>query len=165
MNDETVALLFDVVERLQQSIGAHEHPAIVALEGERRLVLSDHDYDYLRDPWSAAAFETRAAAEAADIRATRWVFAVPLVWVTTPEAVYSRPASAHPLREGEQETITWTSYGENDGVDYGRVPYARRPSGEPVFDNPEKFAVGVRPAPSMPGQTLLRALLQTTGPA
>ncbi|KAB8185221.1 hypothetical protein FH608_047925 [Nonomuraea phyllanthi] len=157
MNDETAALLFDVVERLQKNIAAHDCPAIVALEGERKLVLSD--YDYLRDPGFAASFETRAAAKAQEIQATRWVIAVPLVWVATPDTVYSRAVSNHPLREGEQETITWMSFNERDGVDYGRVPYARRPSGEPVFDDPEMFAVGVRPAQAMPGHTLLQELL------
>ncbi|MER7132725.1 hypothetical protein [Streptosporangium saharense] len=156
MNAETVTLLFDVVERLQRSIVARHCPAVVAIEGERRLVLSD--YDYLRDPRSATLFEERAAARAQEIRATRWVFAVPLVWVTTPDAVYSRAVSNHPLREGELETITWMSFHEGDGVDYGRVPYARRPSGEPVFDTPEMFAVGVRPARAMPGHTLLNEL-------
>ncbi|MFF4418880.1 hypothetical protein ACFYY8_40645 [Streptosporangium sp. NPDC001559] len=156
MNDETAALLFEVVERLQRSIAARHCPAVAALEGERRLVLSD--YDYLRDPRSAVSFETRAAARAREIRATRWVLAVPLVWVTTPGTVYSRAVSNHPLREGEQETITWMSFHEDDGVDYGRVPYARRPGGEPVFDTPEMFAVGVLPARAMPGHTLLHTL-------
>ncbi|GGT06224.1 hypothetical protein GCM10010156_74670 [Planobispora rosea] len=156
MNDETAALLFDVLERLQQNIAARGCPAIVALEGEQKLVLSD--YDYLRDPRSALSFETRAAARAQEIQATRWVFAVPLVWVAAADTVYSRAVSNHPLREGEQETITWMSFDEGDGVDYGRVPYARRPSGEPVFDDPEMFAVGVRAAPAMPGRTLLHRL-------
>ncbi|GAA3621406.1 hypothetical protein GCM10022419_128830 [Nonomuraea rosea] len=157
MNDDTAALLFDVVERLQKNIAARECPAIVAFEGQRKLVLSD--YDYLRDPQSATSFETRAAAEAQEIQATRWVFAVPLVWVTTLQTVYSRAVSNLPLSEGEQEMITWMSFNESDGVDYGRVPYTRRPSGEPVFDDPEMFAVGVQPAQAMPGRTLLQELL------
>ncbi|WP_182881747.1 hypothetical protein [Microbispora sp. H10949] len=37
------------------------------------------DYDYLRDEATAAAFETRAAAKAHEIGATRWVLAVPQV--------------------------------------------------------------------------------------
>ncbi|MEU4409291.1 hypothetical protein AB0F88_32680 [Streptosporangium sp. NPDC023963] len=160
MNAETAALLFDVVERLQKNIVARDRPAIVALEGERRLVLID--YDYLRDPRSATSFETRAAARAREIQATRWVFAVPLVWVTAPDVVYSRAVSNLPLREGEQETITWMSFDESEGVDYGRVPYARRPGGEPVFGDPEMFAVGVRPAPTMPGHMLLQELFQNS---
>ncbi|MGW3347874.1 hypothetical protein ACWDA3_31655 [Nonomuraea rubra] len=156
MNDETAALLFDVVERLEKSITARECPAIAALQGERLLILSD--YDYLRDDQAAAAFETRAAAKAREIAATRWVFAVPQVWMITPDSVYSRAVSNHPLREGEQEAITWMSFDPSDGVDYGRVPYTRRPSGEPVFDEPEMFTVGVRPAEHMPGYTLLEYL-------
>jgi hypothetical protein len=50
------------------------------------------------------------------------------------------------------------SFDQSDGVEYGRVPYTRRPSGEPVFDEPEMFTVGVRPAEHMPGYTLLQAL-------
>ncbi|MEV4170126.1 hypothetical protein [Nonomuraea sp. NPDC049709] len=157
MNDETAALLFDVVQRLEKSIIARECPAIVALLGERRLVLSD--YDYLRDLQSVVSFESRAAAKALEIQATRWVLAVPQVWVITPDKVFSRAVSNHPLREGEHEAITWMSFDQSDGVDYGRVPYTRRPSGEPVFDEPEMFTVGVRPAEHMPGYALLQAFL------
>ncbi|MGW0804756.1 hypothetical protein [Nonomuraea sp. NPDC002799] len=155
MNDETAALLFDVVERLEKGILARECPAIVALQGERRLLLSD--YDYLRDEQSATAFEARAATKAKEIAAIRWIFAVPQVWLITPDSVFSRAVSNHPLRAGEQEAITWMSFDHGDGVDYGRVPYTRRPSGEPVFDEPEAFTVGVRPAEHMPGYTLLQA--------
>ncbi|MDX3106894.1 hypothetical protein [Nonomuraea angiospora] len=154
MNDETAELLFDVVGRLEKSIIARDCPAIVALQGERQLVLSD--YDYLRDQQSATDFENRAATKAQEIAATRWIFAVPQVWLITPDTVFSRAVSNHPLREGEQEAITWMSFDQGDGVDYGRVPYTRRPNGEPVFDEPEMFTVGVRPAEHMPGYTLLQ---------
>ncbi|NJP91610.1 hypothetical protein HCN51_19460 [Nonomuraea sp. FMUSA5-5] len=156
MNDETAALLFDVVERLEKSITARECPAIAALQGERLLILSD--YDYLRDDQTAAAFEARAAAKAREVSAARWVFAVPQVWMITSNSVYSRSVSNHPLREGEQEAITWMSFDSSDGVDYGRVPYTRRPNGQPVFDEPEVFAIAVRPADHMPGHKLLQAL-------
>ncbi|MEV5896685.1 hypothetical protein [Nonomuraea fuscirosea] len=152
MNDETAALLFDVVERLEKSIIARECPAIAALQGERLLVLSD--YDYLRDQQAATSFETRAAAKAKEIVATRWIFAVPQVWTVTSDKIFSRAVSNHPLREGEQEAITWMSFDLNDGVDYGRVPYIRRPNGEPIFDEPEMFTIGVRPAAEMPGSKL-----------
>jgi hypothetical protein len=157
MNDETTELLFDVVERLEKSIIARDCPAIIALNGERSLVLSD--YDYLRGKRTATAFETRAAVKARDIATTRWVLAVPQVWVITADAVLSRAVSNHPLREGEQEAITWMSFDLSDGVDYGRVPYTRRPNGEPVFGEPQMFTVGVRPAEHMPGYTLLRAFV------
>ncbi|WP_433498813.1 hypothetical protein ACQP1K_00125 [Sphaerimonospora sp. CA-214678] len=158
MNDETESLLYEVVERLEKSIIARDCPAIVALRGARKLVLSD--YDYLRDEPTATAFETRAAAKAHEIDAVRWVLAVPQVWVfMPPSTVAMRAVSNHPLREGEQEAITWMSCDRDDGVDYGRVPYARRPSGEPVFDDPEVFTVGVLPHEAMPGFTLLQAYL------
>ncbi|WP_084965915.1 hypothetical protein [Thermoactinospora rubra] len=156
MNDETAALLFDVVGRLEVSILARECPAIVVLQGERLLALTD--YDYLQDDQTAAAFERRAADKAREIDAKRWVLAVPQVWVVTPDAIFSRAVSNHPLREGEQEAITWMSFDREDGVDYGRVPYTRRPNGEPVFGDPEIITVGVRPDESMPGYTLLQAL-------
>ncbi|MEQ4721822.1 hypothetical protein [Nonomuraea sp. B19D2] len=69
----------------------------------------------------------------------------------TPDKVYSRAVSNHPLREGEEEAITWMSFDRSNGVDYRRVPYTRRPNGEPVFDDPEMFTVAVRPAEHMPG--------------
>ncbi|MEU6788574.1 hypothetical protein ABZ912_56115 [Nonomuraea angiospora] len=163
MNDETAALLFDVIGRLEKSILARDCPAIVALQGERQLVLSD--YDYLRDQQSATDFENRAATKAQEITATRWIFAVPQVWVITPDKVLSRAVSNLPLLEGEQEAITWMSFDQGDGVDYGRVPYARRPNGEPVFDEPEMFTVGVRPAERMPGYTLLQGLFPDHGAA
>ncbi len=37
--------------------------------------------------------------------------------------------SNHPLREGEQETITWITANEAGGVDTGRVPFERRNRG------------------------------------
>ncbi|MFJ2033502.1 hypothetical protein [Streptosporangium sp. NPDC087985] len=157
MNDETVALLFDVVRLLEVSIVAHDCPAMVVMDGERRLVLSDEDY--LRDEPAAAAFETRAAAAAQEVGATRWVLAVPQVWVfKPPNTVAMRAVSNHPLREDEQEAITWMSCDHDEGVDYGRVAYTR-PDGEPVFDDPEVFTVGVQPHQSMPGFKMLQAYL------
>ena len=50
------------------------------------------------------------------------------------------------------------SFDAEDGVDYGRVPYTRRPSGEPIFDDPEIITIGVRAEHPMPGHTLLQAL-------
>ncbi|MEZ0074503.1 hypothetical protein [Planotetraspora sp. GP83] len=159
MNDKMAALLDDVVARLEKSIVARDCPAIVVLDGDRRLVLSD--YDYLRDEATAAAFETRVAAKAREISARWWVLAVPQVWVfIPPSTVAMRAVSNHPLREGEQEAITWMSCDRDDGVDYGRVPYGRRPNGEPIFDDPEVFTVGVRPHETMPGFTLLQACLR-----
>lgn len=54
------------------------------------------------------------------------------------------------------------SFDLNDGVDYGRVAYTRRPNGEPIFDEPEIFTVEVRPDALMPGYTLLQTYLDTT---
>jgi hypothetical protein len=158
MNEETAALLFDAVGRLEKSIIARDCPAVVILDGVRRLVLSD--YDYLRNESAASSFEARAAAKAREIGVMRWVLAVPQVWVfRPPDTVAMRAVSNHPLREGEQEAITWMSCDRGEGVDYGRVAYARRPSGEPVFEEPEVFTVGVRPQESMPGFALLQAYL------
>ena len=69
MNDKTTALLHDVVTRLEKSIIARDCPAVVVLDGDRRLALSD--YDYLRDEATATAFETRAASKARDIGAIK----------------------------------------------------------------------------------------------
>ncbi|MCG5215477.1 hypothetical protein [Streptosporangium sp. KLBMP 9127] len=158
MNQETADLLFDVVERLEKSIVARDCPVIVAVDGRRKLVLSD--YDYLRDTETAAAFELKAAAKAREVGAARWVLAVPQVWAfTPPSTVSTRAASNHPLREGEQEAITWMSFDQEAGVDYGRVAYARRPSGEPIFEEPEIFQIGIRPTEASPGYTLLQAFL------
>jgi hypothetical protein len=157
VNEQTFSLLRDVAERLERAIRSRDCPAIVALEGRRRLVLSD--YDYLRDDQAAHAFEDKAAGHARRIEATRFVFAVPQVWVVTPGEVATRAVSNHPLRPGEQEAITWMSFDVTDGVDYGRVPYTRRPSGEPIFDEPETFTVEVWPEEQMPGFRLLRALM------
>ncbi|GAA2653554.1 hypothetical protein [Nonomuraea recticatena] len=163
MNAETADLLFDVVRRLEQSIVARDCPAIVAIEGARKLVLSD--YDYLRDRETAVAFESRAAAKGREIGADRWVLAVPQVWFFEPPSTVSvRAVSNHPLREGEQEAITWMSFDRDDGVDYGRVAYARRPSGEPIFEEPEIFEVGIRPRAEAPGYTLLQASLRDGEP-
>ncbi|GLX04600.1 hypothetical protein Misp03_15270 [Microbispora sp. NBRC 16548] len=42
------------------------------------------------------------------------------------------------------------SFDRGDGIDYGRVAYARRPSGEPVFEEPEIFEIGIRPRTDVP---------------
>jgi len=55
MNDDTARLLLEVTERLQRSIRQGDLPAIVALDGQPRAVLSD----YLRDEAAATAFELR----------------------------------------------------------------------------------------------------------
>ncbi|RBQ12140.1 hypothetical protein DP939_44540 [Spongiactinospora rosea] len=158
MNDATADLLFDTVERLEKNIVARECPAIVAIEGAKKLVMSD--YDYLRDAETAQAFETRVAEKAREIGAARWVLAVPQVWIFRPPSTIAvRAVSNHRLREGEQEAITWMSFDGADGVDYGRVAYARRPSGEPVFEEPEIFDVGIRPRREMPGFVLLQRCL------
>ena len=158
MNEATAHLLFDAVERLEKNIVARECPVMVALDGADKILLSD--YEYLRDAETAKAFESRAAEKALEIDAARWVLAVPQVWLfKPPSTVAVRAVSNHPLREGEQEAITWMSFDREDGVDYGRVAYVRRPNGEPVFEDPEIFDVGVRPADSMPGFTLLQRYL------
>jgi len=165
VNQDTESLLFDVAGRLERAILQRDCPAMVALQGDRTLVLSD--YDYLRDEPTAAAFEQRAAEKARETHTTRFVFAVPQVWVDTDDTVQARAVSNHPLREGEREVIAWMSYDAHDGVDYGFVPYVRRPTGEPIFAAPEVFTAAVRPREQAPGWTLLRALTQdgieTTG--
>jgi hypothetical protein len=157
MNDDVVALLSAAVERVEQHIRADEYPAVVAVEGQRTLMLSD--YDYLREHAAAVAFERRAAGHARRVAATRWVLAVPQVWVINEHDVAVRAVSPHPLREGEQEAITWMAFDQADGVDYGRVPYARRPNGKPVFGEPEMFTAPVFAGELMPGNTLLRSLM------
>jgi hypothetical protein len=161
MNAETAQLLSQVTERLQQSIRAGHCPAMVALDGPRQLTLSD--YDYLRDDATAARFEERAAATARQADACRWVLAVPQVWVITAEMVSVRAVSNLPLRAGESEAITWMAFDVDDGIDYGRVLFTRRPSGEPVFADAEVIARPVRPAAGMPGYTMLRAILGDEG--
>jgi hypothetical protein len=156
VNDETEALLADVVARLEKSIEGHQCPAIVSMHGRRPLMLTAEEY--LRDEASAAAFEHRAAHHGKQIDVTRWVLAVPQVWVMGAGKISARAVSNHPLREGEQEVIAWTAYDRDDGVDYGRVPYTRRPSGEPVFGEPELLNVGIHPAASSPGYILLRTI-------
>ena len=131
---------------------------MVALQGDRTLVLSD--YDYLRDVPTAVAFEQRAAEKARENHTSRFVFAVPQVWVDSGDSVQARAVSNHPLREGEREVIAWMSYDAHDGVDYGFVPYVRRPNGEPIFDFPEVFSAAVRLREQAPGWILLRALTQ-----
>jgi len=156
MNDDLVALLFQVVHRVEEHIRAGEHLAVLAVEGQRSLVLSD--YDYLLDRTAAAAFERRAAGHARSVSAVRWVLAVPQVWVINRGDVAVRSVSPHPLRAGEQEAITWVACDHAEGVDYGRVAYARRPRGEPVFEEPEVFTVPLLPGELMPGYTLLHSL-------
>jgi hypothetical protein len=157
MNPETAQLLLLVIGRLQESIRAGDCPAMVGLDGTRQLTLSD--YDYLRDDAAAARFEERAAATARESGASRWVLAVPQVWVIVSGVISLRAVSNHPLRPGESEAITWMAFDFDDGIDYGRVPFTRRPSGEPVFADAEVVARPASPATGMPGYTMLQLML------
>ncbi|QNP74999.1 hypothetical protein IAG44_40030 [Streptomyces roseirectus] len=161
MNNATERLVSDVVRRLERAVHERTCPAVVALQGEARtLVLSD--YDYLRDEPTAQAFEQRAAQKAREIDAGRFAIAVPQVWLFTGEAIYSRAVANLPLRENEVELIAWMSFDPDDGVDYGYLPYSRRPSGEPVFDDDAQTVITapVQPYPKYPGQHLLQALTE-----
>ncbi|MFM9609376.1 hypothetical protein [Streptomyces niveiscabiei] len=145
---------------MERAVDDRDRPAIVALQGDRKLLLSD--YDYLRDQETARAFEDRAAAKAREIHTVRFAFAVPQVWLFTDKTIYSRAVANLPLREGEQELIAWTAFDLEDGVDYGYLPYARRPSGEPVFDDDDQMVITAptRPKGSYPGLRLLKDLMQ-----
>ncbi|MFI0724332.1 hypothetical protein [Streptomyces sp. NPDC021224] len=158
MNHDTETLMFGATDRVQQAILDREAPAIAVLQGDRLLVMSD--YDYHRDRDTAATFERRAAAQAQEIHAVRFVFAVPQIWEPTKSGINAGPVSNTPLREGEQEVIAWLAYDTTDGVDYGHVPYTRRRNGAPVFDDPEVFTNPVRPYDRYPGWLLLRLLLE-----
>jgi hypothetical protein len=158
MSPEAAQLLSQVTARLQECIREGDCPAIVALDGPRQLTLSD--YDYLRDDAAAAKFEERAASTARQVGACRWVLAVPQVWVITSGVISVRAVSNLPLRPGESEAITWMAFDFADGIDYGRVLFTRRPSGEPVFADAEMVARPARPTVGMPGYTMLQAVLE-----
>jgi hypothetical protein len=157
MNDEVTELLFDAVERLERSIQQRDCPAVVVMAGTRTLILTD--YDYQRDEPSAQTFEERAAQQARKINAVRWVFAVPQIWFSTDTGVTVRNVSNKPLGEGEEEVIHWAAFDLNDGIDYGCVPFTRRPDGTPVFGDVEAITAHTQVSPNMPGQRLLALLL------
>lgn len=157
MNDDTWTLVTDVVGRVQRAIGLKQAPAIVILDGDRRQILSD--YDYQRDEATRLAFETKAAEHARVRHVRRFAFAVPLVVLDTEPGVFDgRAVSNHPLRPGEREAIVWTAYDAADGADFGFAPYTRRPAGQPVFDTPEIFEVPMNAEERMPGVRLLHLL-------
>ncbi|WP_261558212.1 hypothetical protein, partial [Frankia tisae] len=143
MNSETWTLVEDITVRVERAVSAGDYPAIVGLHGDRKLILSD--YDYLASWATSLAFEIRAAAEAQAIATSRWVFAVPQVWYHDGDTIQARPLFTAPLQPGETETISWVSYDDGDGIDYGRVEFARRPNGEPVFDEAEYFTTPMHP--------------------
>jgi hypothetical protein len=156
MNSETEQLLSQVIERVQRSIRAGDCPAVTGIGGERITFLTD--YDYLRDEQSAARFEQRAAAAVRDNSARRWVIGVPQVWVIADAQVSVRAVANLLLRPGESEAITWTACDLDDGIDYGRAAFVRRPGGEPVFADPEIITRSARPAPGLPGYTILQQM-------
>jgi hypothetical protein len=156
MTPETEELLDRVVAALQREIGSGQCPAVVAVGGTPPLVLTD--YDYQRDEVTAQGFERRAAARVSEAGATRWVLAVPQVWLIASNVVSVRAVSNLPLREGESEAITWMAVDLSEGVDYGRVRFTRDPGGAPVFGDIEVIAVQARPAPGMPGYAMLQLI-------
>jgi len=154
MTPQVEEMLGRVVTALKREITSGQCPAMVALGGARPLVLSD--YDYLRDQSAAEDFERRAAVRAREVNASRWVLAVPQVWLIASNVVSVRAVSNLPLRPGESEAITWMAFDLSDGVDYGRVPFTRGPDGGPEFGDIEVITVQASPAPGMPGYTMLR---------
>lgn len=162
MNAETEQLLSAVVEKQQRSISAGECPAMVVLGGAHPLTLTD--YDYLRDERTASAFEQSAADKVIEGGADRWVISVPQVWLISPSVISVRAVSNLPLRPGESEAITWMSFDLHDGIDYGRVPFTRRPDGTPVFGDIEIIARAASPAEGMPGYAMLRRIISDENP-
>ncbi|MER5302810.1 hypothetical protein ABT039_25575 [Streptomyces lasiicapitis] len=161
MRPDTETLLRRVADRVERAIRERDCPAIVALQGDRPLVMSD--YDYLRDEATATAFEHRVAEKANEIHTRRFAFVVPQVWVFGEGVISGRSVSNHPLREGEQEVLAWITYDADDGVDYGYLPYTRRPGGEPVFGDHAVITAPVEPYDAYPGRMLLRALTEDPG--
>ncbi|KQC35380.1 hypothetical protein [Frankia sp. ACN1ag] len=157
MNSETADLVEGITSRVQRAILAGDYPAIVGLHGERTLILSD--YDYLISWATSLEFEIRAAAQAQANATHRWVFAVAQVWYDDGDTIQARPLHTAPLQLGETETISWMSYDAEDGIDYGRVQFARRPGGEPVFDDAEYFAEPMQPLNRLPGSAMHRLLV------
>ena len=156
MNDATWRLVTDVVGRVQQSIRMTDYPAIVLLDGDRSQILSD--YDYVHGETAQSDFETRAADHARALHARRFTLAVPQIIEMLPGGLHAHAFSVRPLRDGEQECVVWTAYDAGDGVDYGWAPYSRRPSGQPVFDEPSTFHLPSQPGDGFPGLRLLRLL-------
>jgi hypothetical protein len=156
MNSEIEQLLSQVIQRVQRSIRAGDCPAVAGIGGEHVTFLSD--YDYLRDEQTAAKFEERAAAAVRENSARRWVIGVPQVWVIADGQVSVRAVANLPLRPGESEAITWTACDLDEGIDYGRATFGRRPGGEPVFADPEIITRQARPAPGLPGYTILQQM-------
>ena len=155
MSPETEQLLRRVIETAKASVRARDCPAVAGVAApDRPLTLTD--YDYQRDEKTAAAFERRAGTMAAEAGASRWVIAVPQVWVIAPGVVSVRAVSNLPLRPGECEAITWMAFDLADGVDYGRVPISRQPDGGPAFGDIEVVVAQASPSPSMPGYTMLQ---------
>jgi hypothetical protein len=155
MSPEIEQLLGQVTEKLQDSIRAGDCPAVAAVGGPQGT-LTLTDYDYQRDDATAASFERRAAAKAAETGAERWVIAVPQVWHIAPGVISVRGVSNLSLRSGESEAITWMAFDLAEGVDYGRIPLTRQPDGNPVFGDIEVVVAQARPSPSMPGYTMLQ---------
>ncbi|MBL7502009.1 hypothetical protein I6A84_02450 [Frankia sp. CNm7] len=156
MNSETAILVEDITTRVQRAIRVGDYPAIVGLHGERTLILSD--YDYLTNWVTSLDFEIRAAAKAQVNTTHRWVFAVAQVWHDDGDTIQARPLFTGPLQPGETETIHWMSCDADDGIDYGRVQFARRPDGEPVFDDAEYFACPMDAGNRLPGAAMHRLL-------
>ncbi|KLL09871.1 MULTISPECIES: hypothetical protein [Protofrankia] len=161
MNIETHFLVDDVVGRVQQAIRAHDQPAITVIEADHELVLVDSTYIFGRS--GADAYERRVAAEAHRVAANRLALAVPQIMITyDDDTVRFRSPLAGPVHDGEErEAIVWMAYDVEDGVEveHGVIPYTRR-SGAPVFTDPDEMvSIPLHPAPGLPGNTLLRHLL------
>jgi hypothetical protein len=163
MNQETFDVMTAVTEKVMRNLMPPQEIVCViglANPGGGINFLSDWDYmiAYGDDSSFQRKFEERAAWLAKEAGVTRWVLAVPMVWHLDGPTVSMRAISPHPLREGEHEVIAVVTFDGSDGVDYGVVPFARRPDGTPVFDDPHELFVNVSPRPFMPGYTLIKEM-------
>jgi hypothetical protein len=149
----------DVVGRVQQAVRAHDQPAITVVETDHELVLNDSTYLFGRA--AADAYEQRVATEAHRVAASRLALAVPQIMVTfDDDTVRFRSPLADPVYDGEErETIVWMAYDVEDGVEHGRRPLHPPRRGTRVRRPDEMVFVALHPAPGMPGNTLLRLLL------
>ncbi|MFM9615519.1 hypothetical protein DF268_11790 [Streptomyces sp. V2] len=103
MNGPTADLLRDATRRLERAILERDCPAIAALQGDRKLLLSD--YDYLRDQETARAFEDRAAAKAREINAVRVALVVRQVWLFATDTIYSRAVAKLPCARASRNSL------------------------------------------------------------
>lgn len=155
MNHLTALLVEEAVLRVLTGLLAKQPAAVVGIEADEPIWLSD--VTYWRQP---CAFETEAGELGRDRRSDRVVLAVPLITLARDDGTLVFRPPAGPVRPDEVELVWAISLDLSDGLDVHRCVYRSTPDGL-LFHEVQTYNGDVRIDPAAPGWQLLQSVIST----